>query len=95
MVPEPSCVVFGLDLLHIGDMFCCCSRLDLLLLHGLIRSIGHKGLKLERVDCTACDKKISSCSFSVMYTCPYRLESPSVSNCVHSQQIEPTDRGHV
>jgi hypothetical protein len=25
----------------------------------------------------------------------YTLESPSGTNCVHSQQIEPIDRGHV
>jgi hypothetical protein len=32
-------------------VICCCSRLDLLLVYGLIISTGHKGLKLERVDC--------------------------------------------
>jgi hypothetical protein len=32
--------------------------LDLLLLHGLIVSIGHKGLKLERVDCGMWPKRL-------------------------------------
>jgi hypothetical protein len=39
-------------------VICCCSRLDLLLLHSLILSIGHKGLKLERVDCGMWPKRL-------------------------------------
>lgn len=43
-------------------------------MHGLIRSIGYKGLKSITSDMTG---EISS-SFSVVCaTCPYRLESPS------------------
>jgi hypothetical protein len=39
-------------------VICCCCRLDLLLLHCLIISNGHKRLKLERVDCGMWPKRL-------------------------------------